>query len=87
MDTEQVPHQYEHTGMLSDGSVVHYTCNAPSWDVLNKYGITALEGLNDGGDSMFVIPSSVFRRFGYRIGKGTSAPVLTITAENLFARL
>ncbi|MFH0956762.1 MAG: hypothetical protein V1813_02780 [Candidatus Aenigmatarchaeota archaeon] len=84
----QVPHQYEHTGILSDGSVVHYTCNAPSYETMGRYGIKSLQGLNGGdGRGVLVIPGDVFSKFGYRIDLSTDKNVLKITSENLMARL
>jgi hypothetical protein len=88
MTRNQVPHQYEHTGILSDGSVVHYTCNAPSYETMDRYGITSLKGLNGGdGRGVLVIPGDVFSKFGYRINQSTGKNVLKITAENLMRRL
>jgi hypothetical protein len=86
MNTDYEPHQYEYTCILSNGDVVHYTCNPPSKDVLKKNGITPLDGLN-GGNSVYVIPANVFRKLGYQVNPSIDNNVLKITAENLMRRL
>jgi hypothetical protein len=74
--------------MLSDGSVVHYTCNSPSRETLDRYGIKSVNGLCGGVDiGILVIPGDVFSKFGYRIDQKIDNNVLKITAERLMTRL
>ena len=42
MKTCRTPHELEFMPILVKGNVVHYTCNAPKKDILNKEGIICL---------------------------------------------
>lgn len=76
----------EDTYQLSNGSVFHYTCNAPSQKVLDDYGISAIGGGFDRDAREFLlIPSEVFEKKGIPIPEDKN--ILTIEAENLLRRL
>ncbi len=58
----QTPHSLERTRLLKNGSVFHYTCNPPSRDILEKYGITGVGasfGCRDNNE-VLLIPKEVY---------------------------
>lgn len=80
-------HGLEYTIALSDGKVFHYTCNAPTHDILNKYHIKCI-GKNLGCEDdrgVLLIPFEVFEQQGIPIPEDKRS--LTIHAENLLRRL
>ncbi len=36
------PHSLEYLPIISDGAIKHYTCNAPSQCVLDKFGVKSI---------------------------------------------
>ncbi|MCD4666487.1 hypothetical protein K8R47_01605 [archaeon] len=82
----QTPHSLEHTGKTGKG-VLHYTCNPPSQETLDKYGISCL-GTDFGcGDSreIVLIPYPVFTKKGISIEGDNDS--LKIQSENLLRNL
>ncbi len=83
--TGQKPHSLEHTALIaSKGVVWHYTCNAPSQEVLDDNGIEAI-GASYGADprEVLLILVNVYEQHGYAVRKSD----LTITSEQLLRRL
>ena len=85
MDNQRL-HELEGTRILQGGAIYHYTCNAPSQEVLDSYGISAV-GHIYGRDSreVLIIPPIIFEEQGIPISQDED--VLTINAENLVRRL
>jgi hypothetical protein len=80
---ERKPHQYEFTGILKN-KIWHYTCNAPSLEVLTKHNITAY-GEEYGCDAreILLIPKTVYEKQGISIDKED----ITIQTESLLSKL
>ena len=80
----QKPHTLEHTVLLNDGNVFHYTCNPPGYDVLKKYNIQPIgDSLGCGDPSeVLLIPSSLYKKRGHKIGED-----LKIVSEILLRKL
>jgi len=79
-------HELEYTGILSNGDVPHYTCNSPSQEVLDYFGILAIgDRFNRDPREFLIIPSAVFEGEGIPIPQDEN--ILTINAENLMKRL
>jgi len=74
-----VPHSIERTlPLVLQEGVVHYTCNAPTQERLDKYGIQSL-GHKFGCASpreVVVIPLPVYREFGLQLTEDKSGIVL-----------
>jgi len=84
---ERKLHQFENITKLTTQGVVHYTCNAPSMEVLEKYGIKAIGdafGIEKRG--ILIIPEKVYEKYGLEV-KGVDRDALNIRTENLLARL
>ncbi len=77
------PHIFEGTIITGD-YVFHYTCNAPSEEVLEKYNII-LKGHELGMEKreILLIPHKVYEQFGYVVRPED----ITITSENLLRKL
>ena len=83
----QKPHSLEHSFLLGDGRVFHYTCNPPPQKVLDHYNIITIGneyGCSDPRE-VLLIPIGVFEQEGIPIPQDTN--ILKINAENLLRRL
>ncbi|MDD4135874.1 MAG: hypothetical protein PHN66_02270 [Candidatus Shapirobacteria bacterium] len=67
----------------TDKGVIHYTCNSPKQDILDKLGILQI-GDKFGIDSkeVLLIPDELFGKMGIKEGKRG-----TVEAENLLRKL
>ena len=83
----RILHGLEYTAPLSDRRVFHYTCNAPSEDILEKYDIQCIgKSLGCEDDrGVLLIPFEVFEQEGVPIPEDRHA--LTIQTENLLTKL
>ena len=76
----------EYTKLLASGAIFHYTCNAPSQEVLDHYKISTIGNAFDRDPrEVLIIPSIVFEREGIPIPENQDS--LKIEAENLLKRL
>ena len=81
----QKPHALEHTNVLQEGYVFHYTCNPPKREVLDRLGIKMIGeeyGCNDPRE-VLLIPERLYHQKGYSV----HATDLTIVTETLLRRL
>ena len=80
----QRTHALEHTKLMANGNVFHYTCNPPKMEVLEQNGISCIgHDLNCLDDrEVLLIPSGLYSRYGYNIDSA-----IRITSENLLTRL
>ncbi|HLC77994.1 MAG TPA: hypothetical protein VJH92_02625 [Candidatus Nanoarchaeia archaeon] len=87
MTKNHKPHSLDYTHVLSDGRVIHYTCNAPSMSILSRHGVMCVG--NDYGcrDSreVVIIPSNLARKYG--IIYPFEDNVARINAEKIMRRL
>lgn len=87
----QTPHLMEHTRLLGNSKVFHYTCNPPSLKILQKYGIESI-GKNLGcrdDREVLLIPAEAYVRFGLakNIEGLRGIESLTIASEQLLKRM
>ena len=77
-------HKLELSAVLESGDVLHYTCNAPTQEVLDKHGIGA-KGEAYGADprEMLLIPGRVYKKYGIPKRQADVA----IQTESLLTRL
>lgn len=82
------PHSLEGiTGVDSNGNGIHYTCNAPSQEVLKRHGIISL-GENYGCSNsreVLQIPADLCKRYG--IDPKTNQSVAIINYERMMREL
>ncbi|MEK6868601.1 MAG: hypothetical protein AABX63_03720 [Nanoarchaeota archaeon] len=82
----QRPHSLEYTALIPPiGRVVHYTCNAPEQEVLDRHGIKAIGNSFNCTDQreVLLIPQRLYYDWGY----STDPEGLKIVSEQLLRRL
>ncbi len=82
-------HSLENFPYFSSASqkIVHYTCNAPPMEILNKHKIKCSGrdfGCQDERE-ILLIPTSIYLKFGFR--KLTDRRILQLNLENLMKKL
>ena len=92
MEKGHKPHLLECFPYYSDSkcSFIHYTCNAPSMDVLRKNGIIPLGEFFGCANEVEVleIPLSVYQKAGFSESTKTAGKeVLTLNLERLMREL
>lgn len=81
------PHSLEYMPVITNKTIMHYTCNAPTEEILQKFGIEII------GDKfgcinpreVVKIPFEVYKKQGFQIPQDKDQ--LTINCELLMRRL
>ena len=87
MTENHKPHSLDYTHVLSDGRVIHYTCNAPPLEVLTRNGIKCMGEKYYCKDSreVVLIPAKLAREYG--LIPHLEDSVARINAEKIMRRL
>ncbi|MBU1245923.1 MAG: hypothetical protein KKH88_01865 [Nanoarchaeota archaeon] len=82
------PHELEYTKLLQSGAVFHYTCNAPSSDMLSRHGVQELgQDVDSDPRGLLLIPADVYTKFGLVLDPLNDSETHRIVSENLMRKM